>query len=108
MPGMLKQFSMVRPIIASDGAPGVIYGINVDFDQSAPIASPSFTPASFSSWDSANWDAGTWGAGLVILKGWQWASGLGYWGTLRLATSSRSIQIQLSSIDYLFEPGGVL
>jgi hypothetical protein len=108
LPGQLKQFTMLRPIIASDGSPGLIYGINIDFDQSPVTASPSFTPSTVGTWDVSNWDTGLWGGGLSIQKGWQWASGLGYWGAFRLAGSSRGIQIQFSSIDYLFEPGGVL
>lgn len=104
----LKQFTMVRPIIATDGNPGIVYGINIDFDQSAVTSAPAFVPSTLGSWDTSNWDAGIWGGGLTIQKGWQWASGLGYWGAFRMATSSRGTQVQWSSIDYLFEPGGVL
>lgn len=107
-PGQLKQFSMVRPIIASDGVPGIVYGINIDFDQSAVIGSPSFTPSTAGSWDTSNWDTGLWAGGLTIQKNWQFASGIGFYGAFRIATLSRGIQIQLSAIDYLFEPGGVL
>jgi hypothetical protein len=106
--GQLKQFTMVRPIIASDGNPGIVYGINIDFDQTSVVTSPSFSPSTLGSWDTSNWDSGIWGGGLTIQKGWQWASGLGYWGALRMATSSRGTQVQFSSVDYLFEPGGVL
>jgi hypothetical protein len=106
--GQLKQFSMVRPIIASDGNPGIIYSINIDFDQSPAASSSGFSPSTSGAWDTSNWDSGVWGGALTIQKGWQWASGLGYWGCLRLATSSRGIQVQFSSVDYLFQPGGVL
>jgi hypothetical protein len=107
-PGMLKQWTMVRPILATDGSPGIAYGINVDFDQSALSGVPSFSASPGGIWDSALWDGGTWGGGLQISKNWQFASGLGTWGALRLSTSTNGCQLQLSAIDYLFENGGVL
>jgi hypothetical protein len=107
-PGQLKQLTMVRPILATDGNPGIAYGINLDFDQSAVTNTPSFGPSTAGAWDTATWDSGLWGGGLTIQKVWQWASGLAYWGALRMSTSSRGTQLQFSSVDYLFEAGGVL
>lgn len=107
-PSMLKQMSMVRPIIASDGSPGISIGIDVDFDQSQTTTAPSYVTGSTSTWDSGLWDSATWAGGLSMHKNWQWASGLGYMLALHMLTTSRGMQIQFSAIDYLFEPGGVL
>jgi len=107
-PGQLKQFSMVRPIISSDGSPGIAYGINIDFSNDAVSGTPSFSPSTVGTWDGSTWDSGIWGGGLAIQKGWQFASGLGYWGAFRMVTSSRGIQVRMSSVDYLFEAGGVI
>lgn len=107
--GRLKQWVMCRPVLGSDGIPGVALGLNVDFDDSATTGTPTFSIVASSSWDSALWDSGTWGGGaLTIQKGWQYLSGLGYAGSLVLSTSSKGIQVQLMAIDYAFEEGGVL
>ena len=108
-PGELKQWVMCRPIIYSDGVPGASYGLNLDYDDSDVVSTPSFSPTTGSLWDSAVWDTATWGGGsLAIQKTWQYLSGLGYAGAFRLKTSSKGITVQLAAIDYLFEPGGVL
>jgi hypothetical protein len=49
-----------------------------------------------------------WGGGLVIEKNWQFLSGLGYCGAFRMKTASAGLQVQLSAIDYVYKPGGVL
>jgi hypothetical protein len=108
-PGHLKQFTMCRPIIASDGNPGVTFGLNLDFEDTDVAAQPSFAPLTSSLWDTATWESAIWNGGmLAISKGWQYLSGLGYAAAFRMKTSSRGIQVQLSAIDYLFERGGVL
>lgn len=107
--GALKQWVMCRPILASDGIPGVSLGLNIDFDDNTTVGTPTFTTIASSTWDSALWDSATWGGGaLTIQKGWQYLSGLGYAASLYLTTSSKGIQVQLMAIDYAFETGGVL
>ncbi len=107
-PGRLKRFTMCRPIIYTDGSPGITYGINLDYDDSTVTGVPTFVPSSSSTWDGALWDSGIWGGGLALNKTWQFIGGLGYAAAFRMATASRGITVQLSAIDYLFEPGGVL
>jgi hypothetical protein len=54
-PGQLKQWTMVRPIISTDGAPSIAYGLNVDFDDSDVTGVPSFLASPFAVWDSSIW-----------------------------------------------------
>jgi hypothetical protein len=105
---MLKQFLMCRPIYQSDGSPGIVYGVNVDFDSSAVTGSPTFVPSTSGVWDASVWDTGTWGGGLTTQKTWQFASGLGYAGAFRQQTTSSGIQINLSAVQYLFKPAAIL
>lgn len=108
MPGVLKQWTMCRPIISSDSSPAITYGLNVDFSDDNVAGVPSFISSPTGIWDSATWDVSAWGGGLSIFKGWQFLSGLGYCGALRMKTASRGATLQLSSIDYMLERGGVL
>lgn len=49
-----------------------------------------------------------WAGDLAVQKNWQFVGGLGYAAALRMKTASSGIQVQLSAIDYVFKPGGVL
>lgn len=51
----LKQWTMARPIMYTDGAPAVAYGLNVDFDNSDVTDSPSFTSSTSAVWDASTW-----------------------------------------------------
>lgn len=54
-PGKLKQWTMVRPIVRTDGSPSISYGLNVDFDGNDAVSSPTFTPQNTAVWDQTTW-----------------------------------------------------
>lgn len=49
-----------------------------------------------------------WAGDLVLQKNWHYLAGLGYCAALRMKTSSAGIQLQLSAIDYIYKPGGLI
>lgn len=102
-----KQFKMCRPILSTDGAPGVLLGLNVDFDVTPPTGSPTLTTISAATWDSGTWDASVWGGGLTISSNWQYVSGVGRAGAIHMKTSSNS-KLRWAATDYVYEIGGVL
>lgn len=103
----LKQFKMARPILSTDGNPGVLMGLNVDFDTSSPTGTPLLTPISAAAWDSGVWDTGVWGGGLQINQNWQYVSGLGRAGAIHMKTLSNS-KLRWTSTDYIYEFGGLV
>ena len=107
-PGQLKRFTMMRPTMYANGAPSVQANINVDFDQSAPSANLNTVPIQGALWDSGVWDTGEWGADLSLITAWQGATGVGYCGALRLASSTTGFQLQLVSTDIVVETGEIL
>lgn len=107
-PGLIKQWKMVKPLISTDGAPGVLMGLNVDYDISAPAGTPSFTPLVTSVWDASLWDAATWGGGLSPKKDWQTVGGIGTAAALHMVSVSNGMEIRWSSTVYVFEIGGVI
>jgi hypothetical protein len=107
-PGQLKQFVMVRPVFSISGSLGVTYGINTDYDDTDIPTISNYSAPPLATWDNALWDTGLWAPDSVTLKSWQFASGLGYAGALKMKTTSSGGDIQLSAVDYLFAPGGVL
>lgn len=106
--GQLKQWTMARPLLFTDGSPGTLLGLNVDFDDSIPTGTMSFSTTTAGLWDSAKWDVGIWGGALAIQKPWQNVSGLGYCASLVVQTITNGAQLRLMSFDFVFKVGGVL
>jgi hypothetical protein len=109
--GQLKRFTMIRPIFQTDnGIPGVLVGINVDFDTQNNLGTVSFNAqnAQIGSWDNAIWDESQWGGTLSITKSWQGVTGIGYSGGVAMKIASQGIDVHWASTDYVMERGGVL
>jgi hypothetical protein len=102
----LKYWQMARPIIASDtSALGVLLGLNVDYDTTAPIGTPTFSPVSVGTWDVGIWDVDTWGGNLTIRKDWQTVGGVGYSAALHMKTQSSTANVQWAATDYTYQVG---
>ncbi len=103
-----KRFTMVRPVLIATGdiTPAIV--INTDFDMQEPTNVISANGNASQTWASLTWPTWTWNGTEQIKKGWQSVAGIGYTATMRMKMSSINIQTQLLSIDYLYEPGGVL
>lgn len=104
----LKQISMARPIIQATGNPGILLGLNVDYDTSAPTGLPSFTQPSAALWDQGRWDIAVWGTDQAIKKDWEWVSGVGYAAAMHMKVSALDSSVQWVSTDYALIDGGVL
>lgn len=103
-----KRYTMMRPILQSDGSPSVLAQMNVDFDTSNPTAPLSFTGTTYATWDTALWDAGIWAGAIAILKNWQGCTGIGYWAAPHLTTATMGIQTAWVNTTVVFEGGGII
>jgi hypothetical protein len=102
----LKRYTMARPIIATESANvGLVLGLNLDFDTTAPTGAPSVSSSTAGAWDSALWDTGTWGGSFTISKNWQTVGGVGYCAALHIKAASNSSGLKWQSCDYVFERG---
>jgi hypothetical protein len=106
--GILKRFSMMRPILQSNGSPAFVSGINVDFDDTGITGLPNFTPSVYGTWDSSLWDQGLWSGGLSIIKNWQGINGIGTCAAIRLGLQSMGLEVEWASTDITMEVGAVL
>lgn len=102
-----KQWTMARPIIASNGMPAIAVGLNVDYDDSEPTATLSFSPTSYAVWDSAVWDVGVWGGGLSVNRNWLSVTGIGVCAATRLKVQCMGIEVRWQSTDHLYKPAAV-
>ena len=110
-PGQNKRFTMVRPILQSDGGiPSVLCGLSVDFQPIDNTGAISFNPSSqtVGIWNTAKWDANNWGGGLITTRIWQGVTGIGFAGSINLTAVAQGIELHWASTDYVFEHGGVL
>ena len=105
-----KRWTMASISMGSDGDFGVSSILNVDFDFVTASDAPNTTVnVGSANWDVDLWDVGIWGTSAIVpYFKWQMASGLGYYGSYRLKTTSAITDIRYYSTTYVFEPGGVL
>jgi hypothetical protein len=110
-PGQNKRFTMVRPILQSQGGvPAVLCGLSVDYQPIDNLGAISFNPntQTGSTWDSAVWDDNIWSGGLITSRVWQGVTGIGFAGSINLTAVAQGIELHWASSDYVFEPGGVI
>lgn len=104
----LKQVKMSRPIIATNGAPAVLLGVNADYDQTAPTGLLSYSGTTAGIWGTSTWSSGVWGGNLDIKRDWQTAFAMGYSFAAYLKGTTRNESMRWISTDYLLEDAGVL
>ena len=107
-PGLLKRWTMMRPVLQANGTPQVLANLNIDFDNTAPTAALSAATTGTSLWDTARWDAGLWAGSSVIYKQWQGVNGVGYCAAPRLLAAGKGISLNWMATDLVMERGGVL
>lgn len=107
-PGKNKLFTMVRPVIVSDGSIYPAMDTNIDFEDRAPSSTPTFSGSLGAVWNVDSWDVGSWGGSLTINKDWQSVTGHGYCAALRIKISSNVPQVYWTATDYQFKVGGVI
>lgn len=103
-----KHMKMIRPTLQANGSIQVVLGVNVNFDNSPLVSVPTIPSAAGSPWDTSSWNVSSWATGYGITAAWQSASGVGFNFSTYLSVSTNAVQVRLQSVDYLYEPGGVL
>ncbi len=103
--GQTKLFQLVRPMFESNGSPGFLMGLNIDFEDQEPTSQPATAPQAGGVWDTATWDSGTWGAGAAITRDWQGAVGYGEAAAIRLRVVTNGASFKLYNFDVVAESG---
>lgn len=106
--GQLKRWTMMRPILMTNGSPSLFSSLDVDFSDTSSSSVLTNTPITYAVWDTAVWDSAIWGGGLSITKGWRGVTGIGYCAAPRLQVASNGIEVQWASTDLVMEKGGIL
>lgn len=111
-PGAYKRWTMIRPMILSNGAPSILCSIDVDFQDINPTGTLAFSTNTYATWDGAGsssyFDTAVWGGDLSIIRSWQGVNGMGNCASSRLKTASMNIQIEWINTELVMERGGIL
>lgn len=106
--GLLKRFTMMRPVMQSTGFPSILGNVNVDFEEAIPTSTVPFTGSSYGVWDTAVWTTSIWAGALATSKTWQGISGVGYCAAIRLVSEANGLDVRWVSTDIVMERGGIL
>lgn len=106
VPGRLKRFTLLRPMIQATNSPNANISLDVDYGDITEL-NIATSPITSGQWDSALWDASTWG-GTQTLRPWVSLGKIGYVGAVRMAGQTRGLTLQISAFDVVFEPAQVL
>lgn len=112
--GQLKNWTLIRPIITSDGSiiPGV--GLNVDYGTGGFVSIPDAVDATGAVWDESLWDVAIWPQEGLTSAVWQSVSGTGQCCSVITSVqtlsngSANGVLLQLNGWDMAFEPGGLI
>ena len=105
---LIKRFTMIRPVIFSDGNLNLSIGMNYDYLQAAPTSTPALSMASGSPWNTSPWNTSPWQGGLAIKTGWIGVTGTGFAAAPRIKAAVIGQAVSWQSTDFAFERGGVL
>jgi hypothetical protein len=115
--GRLKNFTMARALLTTDGQvlPGL--GLNVDFARQQAVGATSFETDAAALWDVASWDEGTWPEVQRIVTDWISVAGIGYCAGVRMTATvspgvdvdeSQELVLQINGWDVLVLDGAFL
>jgi hypothetical protein len=115
--GRLKDFTMCRSLLLTDGQTSAGLAFNIDFSRDAMVNSLSFPADPLALWDVALWDAGPWPETSRVITDWVAVEGEGYvcsvhmQGSVQLAQgadASQGVVFQVNGWDILVVDGAFL
>lgn len=112
--GRLKNWTLIRPIITSDGSiiPGV--GLAVDFAQAGFVSTSTAADSTGATWDVSLWDVAIWPIEGLTSAVWQTVSGTGQCASVvtRVSTiengSEDGVLLRLNGWTMAYEKGGLI
>lgn len=104
---LTKRFTMIRPVILSDGNLNLAIGMNYDFVQANPTSTPALSMAAGSPWNTSPWNISPWQGNLSVKTGWIGVTGNGFAASPRIQAAVIGQAVSWQSTDFAFERGGV-
>jgi hypothetical protein len=98
--GRLKQFKLIRPILATIGTPSLAVGIVTDYDDTTPTGSVTLSGTA-PLWDTVYWDEALWGSESTIVRDWVGVSAIGTAAAVRLRMTTGGSTVGDDDLEYL-------
>lgn len=105
--GINKQWTMIRPIVASNGSPGFSVGIDLDFGTDGAMGEIVTVAGNGAVWGVSQWGSSQWGgSGGRITKSWQTVGGVGFAAAVKFRVRANGQSCTINSFDVAASPGG--
>jgi hypothetical protein len=104
----IKLFSGMRPVMSADGDITVSTASAVDFGNYSAITSVTIQLPSGAAWDEAEWDEEEWISQPNRINYWAPCNNIGYNVSGRIKVDVSGQEVRWFSINYLFNPGGLI
>ena len=106
-PGSQKRFTGARPVVTSAAAGAIAFGLDVDFQDSPAIQTPTIALLGGAPLWPFPWPS-SWGAASSVSSYMQAARGIGYAAAPRMATANKQTAVSWQATTVMYEPGGPL
>ncbi len=103
--GVVKKFTMLRPVMGSNAALAVSIGFDVDYAEGTSFFTPGAVASPGAEWDVAEWDVAEWATGPGTIQAWRTVQGIGYNSSVRIKTSTTAQNVEWFAADIIYELG---
>lgn len=113
-PGRLKQWTMIQPLIVSDGRVTPSLSMDTDF-KVEPVTTPvSEIVTSGAQWDEAVWDEDEWAGAEVVVNDWASLAAIGQAGAIHMGvtvsvpveSATNDVSLRVSGFNIIHTSGG--
>jgi len=104
-PGGNKFFKALRPFLLTSGTASFLGGVNVDYDNVAPVGEIVATPGGVGVWSNpgSTWNNCNWGGVGILSRQWLTVGRIGTTVAARFTGAASNISVQLNGFDLMFE-----
>lgn len=103
-----KMFTMARPLVSASGAMEFGFGLDVDFEDVAPVQAVTVTAPDGAIWDTGLWDSAIWSDGNATYRDWASVTGIGRASALKIGGQVKNVSFSLSGFNLIYTSGGYL
>lgn len=103
-----KLLTAAQVIMRSDVAIALSIAIQPDFKRPDVAYRTDVVDTGSSDWDTATWDEATWTSGNLDSKAWYSMGSMGYSFRARVKIRENGQLVKWYSINYMYEPGGLI
>lgn len=113
LPGVIKRFVDVQPLLTSDGRITPTLSLDCDFADNLPVAVISVPITDNPKWNEVKWNEFQWGGGVENVVDWSSVTGIGRCAAVRMRAAvapendnGTDITLFANAFNVMFEQGG--